>query len=416
MPRSFLVRKKVPTHDQHHEDITEKVVASSDPDGRDLEISASKILYQDSAASQTLLQAIKPRHYFQAAVGSTSSHPDPRRHNIKQEHVTAAHSQSSPSTVWKAWAPLSPTSFVPPRHLGFSDPSMASGHSFMCHAQYDPFPSRLSTNASPVAMEPFLWSMSHRYVPSTAHAHPGSDLDAFRRSNRTCQMDGHCASTQSDTRTQNSHEDNSVCYQDLRSTVTKNEMSPSSPQNYKVVDSAERGNDDQQTYACKTCQKIFCTPHGLEVHVRRSHASSRPYSCPTCGKTFSHYVSLIQHKKTHSSVRLFECKKCGKHFKRSSTLSTHMLIHADIRPFSCEFCGKRFHQKSDMKKHTLVHTGEKPHECRYCGKCFSQSSNLITHSRKHLGFKPFACLVCGRAFYRKVDLRRHSHVHTGIRA
>lgn len=168
----------------------------------------------------------------------------------------------------------------------------------------------------------------------------------------------------------------------------------------------------QETFACKTCKKIFCTPHGLEVHVRRSHTSSRPHSCSSCGKTFSHFVSLTQHKKTHSSVRTFECKKCGKHFKRSSTLSTHMLIHADIRPFACVYCGKRFHQKSDMKKHTLVHTGEKPHECTFCGKCFSQSSNLITHSRKHMGFKPFACEVCGRAFYRKVDLRRHSHVHS----
>ena len=170
-------------------------------------------------------------------------------------------------------------------------------------------------------------------------------------------------------------------------------------------------SNSQDTFTCNTCQKIFCTPHGLEVHVRRSHAGSRPYGCATCGKTFSHYVSLAQHRKTHTAVKIFECKTCGKHFKRSSTLSTHMLIHADIRPFSCDYCGKRFHQKSDMKKHMLVHTGEKPHKCRQCGKCFSQSSNLITHSRKHLGFKPFACQTCGKAFYRKVDLRRHSHVH-----
>lgn len=179
-----------------------------------------------------------------------------------------------------------------------------------------------------------------------------------------------------------------------------------------VVEEHDHHDSCQETFACKACKKMFCTPHGLEVHVRRSHTSSRPYSCSTCGKTFSHFVSLTQHKKIHSSARTFECKKCGKHFKRSSTLSTHMLIHADIRPFACAFCGKRFHQKSDMKKHTLVHTGEKPHECTYCGKCFSQSSNLITHSRKHMGFKPFACEVCGRAFYRKVDLRRHSHVHS----
>ena len=166
----------------------------------------------------------------------------------------------------------------------------------------------------------------------------------------------------------------------------------------------------QATFACKTCQKVFCTPHGLEVHVRRSHSGSRPYGCDTCGKSFSHFVSLAQHKKTHFTVRVFDCKKCGKTFKRSSTLSTHMLIHANIRPFSCNFCNKRFHQKSDMKKHTLVHTGEKPHICRHCGKRFSQSSNLITHSRKHMGFKPFACETCGKSFYRKVDLRKHVHI------
>ncbi|XP_076255074.1 uncharacterized protein LOC143193037 isoform X3 [Rhynchophorus ferrugineus] len=113
-------------------------------------------------------------------------------------------------------------------------------------------------------------------------------------------------------------------------------------------------------YSCIKCEKMFSTPHGLEVHARRSHN--------------------------------------------------------DTRPYPCQYCGKRFHQKSDMKKHTYIHTGEKPHKCTVCGKAFSQSSNLITHSRKHTGFKPFACDLCGRAFQRKVDLRRHKETqHTELR-
>lgn len=179
--------------------------------------------------------------------------------------------------------------------------------------------------------------------------------------------------------------------------------------------SQKKEMSNQDGFACKTCQKVFYTPHGLEVHVRRCHSGTRPYACDICNKSFSHHISLAQHRKTHFTVKVFECKKCGKIFKRSSTLSTHMLIHADIRPFSCAFCNKRFHQKSDMKKHTLIHTGEKPHNCRHCGKRFSQSSNLITHSRKHMGFKPFACETCGKSFYRKVDLRKHAHVHTETR-
>ena len=166
-------------------------------------------------------------------------------------------------------------------------------------------------------------------------------------------------------------------------------------------------------YGCSQCDKAFNTVHGLEVHVRRSHAGKvRPHRCDLCGKTFGHKISLEQHKETiHSAFRSFDCTECGKSFKRSSTLSTHMLIHSNTRPYSCGYCGKRFHQKSDMKKHTYVHTGERPYKCGACNKSFSQSSNLITHMRKHSGFKPFHCDLCSREFYRKVDLRRHLFIH-----
>ncbi|TNM87721.1 growth factor independent 1A transcription repressor b [Takifugu flavidus] len=168
-------------------------------------------------------------------------------------------------------------------------------------------------------------------------------------------------------------------------------------------------------YKCVKCTKVFSTPHGLEVHVRRSHSGTRPFACDICGKTFGHAVSLEQHKAVHSQERSFDCKICGKSFKRSSTLSTHLLIHSDTRPYPCQYCGKRFHQKSDMKKHTFIHTGEKPHKCQVCGKAFSQSSNLITHSRKHTGYKPFACDLCGKGFQRKVDLRRHKETQHGLK-
>nr|XP_020471714.1 zinc finger protein Gfi-1-like isoform X2 [Monopterus albus] len=168
-------------------------------------------------------------------------------------------------------------------------------------------------------------------------------------------------------------------------------------------------------YKCIKCFKVFSTPHGLEVHVRRSHSGTRPFECGICGKTFGHAVSLDQHRVVHSQERSFSCKICGKSFKRSSTLSTHLLIHSDTRPYPCQYCGKRFHQKSDMKKHTFIHTGEKPHKCQVCGKAFSQSSNLITHSRKHTGFKPFGCDLCGKGFQRKVDLRRHKETLHGLK-
>uniref|UniRef100_A0A8C4TKE9 Growth factor independent 1A transcription repressor b n=1 Tax=Erpetoichthys calabaricus TaxID=27687 RepID=A0A8C4TKE9_ERPCA len=136
----------------------------------------------------------------------------------------------------------------------------------------------------------------------------------------------------------------------------------------------------------------------------RSHSGTRPFACEIYGKTFSHAVSLEQHKAVHSQERSFDCQICSKSLKCSTTLSTHLLIHSDTRPYPYQYCGKRFHQNSDMKKHTLIHTGEKPHNCQVCGKAFSQSSNLITHSCKHTGFKPFG-----------LDLRRHKETQHGLK-
>lgn len=110
-------------------------------------------------------------------------------------------------------------------------------------------------------------------------------------------------------------------------------------------------------FSCMDCGKGFSTPHGLEVHVRRTHTGQRPFVCNVCHKSFGHADSLNQHRLVHNMDRSFQCKQCGKSFKRSSTLSTHMLIHSDTRPYACPYCGKRFHQKSDMKKHTYIHTG-----------------------------------------------------------
>ncbi|KAM9321970.1 zinc finger protein Gfi-1b [Pholidichthys leucotaenia] len=192
-------------------------------------------------------------------------------------------------------------------------------------------------------------------------------------------------------------------------------ISSSPPCEEQPLDCSTHYSPTSNTYHCITCEKVFSTPHGLEVHVRRCHSGMRPFGCSICRKTFGHAVSLEQHMNVHSQEKSFECKMCGKSFKRSSTLSTHLLIHSDTRPYPCQYCGKRFHQKSDMKKHTYIHTGEKPHKCQVCGKAFSQSSNLITHSRKHTGFKPFGCDICSKGFQRKVDLRRHHESQHGLK-
>ena len=51
-----------------------------------------------------------------------------------------------------------------------------------------------------------------------------------------------------------------------------------------------------EVYSCAQCEKMFTTPHGLEVHTRRSHNGARPFACELCNKTFGHEISLTQHR------------------------------------------------------------------------------------------------------------------------
>jgi len=54
-------------------------------------------------------------------------------------------------------------------------------------------------------------------------------------------------------------------------------------------------------YSCIKCEKMFSTPHGLEVHARRSHNGKRPFACELCNKTFGHEISLSQHRSVLTS-------------------------------------------------------------------------------------------------------------------
>ena len=65
-------------------------------------------------------------------------------------------------------------------------------------------------------------------------------------------------------------------------------------------------NYEKGTYECMKCLKQFSTPHGLEVHVRRSHSGKRPYACDVCNKTFGHSVSLSQHRAVHTQEKSFQ--------------------------------------------------------------------------------------------------------------
>ena len=61
------------------------------------------------------------------------------------------------------------------------------------------------------------------------------------------------------------------------------------------------GSTNGGDFSCVKCEKMFSTPHGLEVHARRSHNGKRPFACDVCNKTFGHEISLNQHRSVFCS-------------------------------------------------------------------------------------------------------------------
>ncbi|KAL0892732.1 hypothetical protein ABMA27_014446 [Loxostege sticticalis] len=170
--------------------------------------------------------------------------------------------------------------------------------------------------------------------------------------------------------------------------------------------------NDDKTFSCPICFKIFKSKAGTAVHLA-SHAEVKPYGCDLCDKRFTQVGALKLHKKRHAGIKEFKCNFCGKEFCSLNNMLNHVRTHTGEKPFKCSFCPKAFSDPSAHKRHERTHTGEKPYSCKFCGMRFSDASGLIAHERRHSGIKKIQCTQCPKRFYTKDALRKHTHtVHS----
>jgi DNA-directed RNA polymerase subunit RPC12/RpoP len=125
------------------------------------------------------------------------------------------------------------------------------------------------------------------HVPPTSGAPHGNELDLFRL--RTLAQNAAVASVSSD---MPGKLPPSAVGSFLSDSVPTTISSPTTGDPIGQYRSLPLGD----VYSCMKCEKIFSTPHGLEVHARRSHNGKRPFACQLCNKTFGHEISLTQHR------------------------------------------------------------------------------------------------------------------------
>ncbi|XP_015220037.2 zinc finger protein 341 isoform X1 [Lepisosteus oculatus] len=167
-------------------------------------------------------------------------------------------------------------------------------------------------------------------------------------------------------------------------------------------------------YRCPKCQSRYSTQEALEQHLQ---TASHNFPCPHCQKVFPCERYFRRHLPTHGVGGKFKCQICKKFFKTEHYLKLHARIHSGEKPYKCTVCDATFNRKDKVKRHMLIHEPFKKYKCPFrthagCAKEFNRPDKLKAHILSHSGIKPYKCQYCQKAFSRRAHMLEHQRSHT----
>lgn len=118
--------------------------------------------------------------------------------------------------------------------------------------------------------------------------------------------------------------------------------------------------DQQVKIPCIKCEHISLSKESMAYHRRTKHSEENlSFPCSICDKIFTHEKGLVRHTRhLHENVREHVCLLCEKSFSTSSDLKKHSFTHKQEH-IPCEICGKIFQNVLNLKQHL-----------RYCWSAF----------------------------------------------
>ncbi|XP_032213925.1 PR domain zinc finger protein 10 isoform X4 [Mustela erminea] len=159
-----------------------------------------------------------------------------------------------------------------------------------------------------------------------------------------------------------------------------------------------RSFHSEKIYQCTECDKAFCRPDKLRLHMLR-HSDRKDFLCSTCGKQFKRKDKLREHmQRMHNPER--EAKKADR-ISRSKTFKPRITsTDYDSFTFKCRLCMMGFRRRGMLvnhlsKRHPDMKIEEVPeltlpiikpnrdYFCQYCDKVYKSASKRKAHILKN---------------------------------
>ncbi|TRY98553.1 hypothetical protein DNTS_005265 [Danionella cerebrum] len=182
---------------------------------------------------------------------------------------------------------------------------------------------------------------------------------------------------------------------------------------------------DSGSYRCTKCQSKYSTQEALEQHLL---TAAHNFPCPHCQKVFPCERYFRRHLSTHSAGRKFKCQICKKFFKTEHYLKLHSQIHSGSSCSSLRLSHPSLvdygravlllRRRTDVRGAVLLFPGEKPFKCSVCEASFNRKDKVKRHMLIHEPFKKYKCpfrthVGCSKEFNRADKLKAHILSHSG---
>ena len=197
---------------------------------------------------------------------------------------------------------------------------------------------------------------------------------------------------------------------------------------YQMQREAKGNTSISSAYSCDYCSKSFNHRNYLVNHKRKYKGNCKVaprhlfrnklkeiYPCNDCFAVFNKMEDLSSHvdKCNPNQLKAPKCSKCKKSFTRYITLVQHTRVHLEIYPYSCEICKKGFATNAEVHNH------------KNRGKCINNSSSNNKKEPKHPKFEnkssglnatdsTYSCDVCNKVFSDIGDCMKHEKTHSQI--